>query len=252
MKKHIDQKLAQIAQTKNIHILYACESGSRAWGFASPNSDFDVRFIYRANKNDYLAINEPSTRLTFPLDEHELDLAGWDLKKCLNLLKKSNSTIFEWLQSPIIYSDEDHFKTRLWSICSDYFDPKTNINHYLGIANTAYKSLNNAQIPIKKLFYVLRPILAAKWCMNRKTIAPMSISELMVMLPENLHDQIHSLITRKKDLPESYLIPLAPELTDFFAKTFTDCRAFANELAPIAFDDKILNDFFLNELSHDD
>ena len=102
--KDIEQKLLDIEKKENVRILYAVESGSRAWGFASPDSDYDVRFIYIRNKEDYLKLNEPNDFIEWQLDE-VFDISGWDIKKALQLLYKSNPTLFEWINSPIVYKE---------------------------------------------------------------------------------------------------------------------------------------------------
>lgn len=174
MKTTIINRLAAIERSNDIKILFACESGSRGWEFPSPDSDFDVRFIYVRPINHYLAISEKDDQLGFPIND-ELDIYGWDIKKVLKLIRKSNTTPFEWLQSPIIYREQDDFKNKLWTLCQSYFYRKTNVNHYLGIARGAIDTvINGDEIKIKKLFYVLRPLLSAKWCLEKNTIAPMT------------------------------------------------------------------------------
>lgn len=100
--KVITEKLNEIEEKENVKILHAVESGSRAWGFASPDSDYDVRFIYVRKKEDYLTLCEKSDVIEWQLDE-TLDINGWDLKKALQLFHKSNATLFEWSNSPIVY-----------------------------------------------------------------------------------------------------------------------------------------------------
>lgn len=100
--KEIKQKLLEIEEKENVKVLHAVESGSRAWGFASPDSDYDVRFIYVRRKEDYLRINEPRDVIEWQLDEL-LDINGWDLKKALIQFHRGNATLFEWTNSPIVY-----------------------------------------------------------------------------------------------------------------------------------------------------
>jgi predicted nucleotidyltransferase len=114
MKDIILQKLTELEQSENIKILYACESGSRAWGFASPDSDFDVRFIYARNVNHYLSIADMPDVVGLPVDE-VLDIGGWDLKKALKLFLKSNGPLYEWLQSPIVYRQDNTFADEMRS-----------------------------------------------------------------------------------------------------------------------------------------
>jgi len=120
MTETILQKLLELELAENVKILYACESGSRAWGFASPDSDFDVRFIYARPKNDYLGITDLPDNVGLPVNE-VLDISGWDIKKALKLFLKSNSTFYEWLQSPIIYQEDSAFADDLRKLMSQYF-----------------------------------------------------------------------------------------------------------------------------------
>ncbi len=106
MKSTIAEELRKIEKEYNVEIIYAVESGSRAWGFASPDSDYDVRFIYKRKKNDYLKLEKTRDVIELPIDD-VLDINGWDLDKTLKLLYKSNPTLFEWLSSPIVYNNTD-------------------------------------------------------------------------------------------------------------------------------------------------
>lgn len=98
----INEELDKIERKEGVRILHAVESGSRAWGFASPDSDYDVRFVYVRPKEDYLRLDEPKDVIEWQLDE-VLDINGWDLKKALRQFAKGNVTLFEWSESPIVY-----------------------------------------------------------------------------------------------------------------------------------------------------
>lgn len=191
MKATILNKLEQIETEKGIKILFACESGSRGWGFPSPDSDFDVRFIYVHPFNHYLSVMEKKEQLDFAIND-ALDINGWDLQKVLQLMRKSNTTAFEWLQSPVIYKEEPFFREELWNRAHHYFSPRVNVFHYLGIAKKALESTEN-EIKIKKLFYVLRPLLCAKWCLEKNEIAPMTITPLLSLVPTTLAEYIKEL-----------------------------------------------------------
>ena len=119
MRDIITAKLAEIEQHENVRIIYAVESGSRAWGFASPDSDYDVRFIYVHSKEFYLKLEKTRDVIEWQLDE-TLDINGWDLQKTLRLLHKSNPTVFEWNQSPIVYKITPEWNT-IRSKFNDYF-----------------------------------------------------------------------------------------------------------------------------------
>ena len=58
MKDIILRELKKIEEQENVKIIMAIESGSRAWGFASPDSDYDVRFIYVRKEEDYLKLEK--------------------------------------------------------------------------------------------------------------------------------------------------------------------------------------------------
>ena len=106
MRKKIQTQLRRIEEEENIKILLAVESGSRAWGFASPDSDYDVRFIYIRRMEDYLKLEKVRDVIELPMDD-VLDMNGWDLQKTLRLLYKSNPTLFEWFSSPIVYQETE-------------------------------------------------------------------------------------------------------------------------------------------------
>lgn len=243
MKTTIQQKLAEIEKSHGIKILYSCESGSRAWGFPSPDSDYDVRFIYTRQLEDYLTIQSKKDHLSFPIN-NELDIYGWDISKVLQLITKSNTTPFEWLQSPVIYKEDTTFKDEVWTFCKSYFCPRSNIHHYLGIARGAMETMNGEDIKIKKLFYVLRPLLAALWCTERDTIAPMSIFPLMDFLTDDLRKKVLSLIELKSTANESYLIEIDQDIKTWIDQTFDYCMEASFQLTKKDFDRKIADEFF--------
>ncbi len=235
MKTTIQQRLTEIEKEQGIKILYSCESGSRAWGFPSPDSDYDVRFIYLRQFEDYLTIQPKKDHLSFPID-NELDIYGWDISKVLQLITKSNTTPFEWLQSPVIYKEDKTFKEELWQLCQSYFCPRSNIHHYLGVARGAMETIHEEKIKIKKLFYVLRPLLSALWCAERDTIAPMSISPLMDILSDDLHRKILSLIKIKSTAAEGYMIKIDQDLREWIDITFDYCMNASAQMVRKSFD----------------
>lgn len=243
MKATIQQKLREIEKTHGITILYSCESGSRAWGFPSPDSDYDVRFIYLRPIEGYLRVNPVKDYLPFPISD-ELDISGWDISKVLQLITKSNTTPFEWLQSPVIYKEDAIFKNDLWTVCQRYFCPRSNIHHYLGIACGAMKTIQGERLKIKKLFYVLRPLLAALWCAERNTIAPMDIYPLMGLLPNDLRKKILSLINLKATTNECYLIEIDLDIKTWIERTFDYCMEASLQLTKRGFEPKIAEEFF--------
>lgn len=243
MQKLIQQKLEEIGQ-QELTLLYACESGSRGWQFPSPDSDYDVRFIFVRPQEYYLTVNELSEDLQFPI-ANELDIYGWDIRKVLRLMAKSNTTPFEWLQSPIVYKSQPGFREELWNLSQQYFSQRSHIFHYLGVATSAMASFtDNGQIGIKKLFYILRPLLAASWCFHKKSIAPMTIGPLMQQLPAVLHAELTDLITQKAHTPEQQLVTLSHSLSNYIHTTYEDLRTRAGETEKAEANIKSLNEFF--------
>ena len=242
------ERLATIEPDHGIKILFACESGSRGWGFPSPDSDYDVRFIYLRSKRSYLSIEEKKQELHFPISD-ELDINGWDLKKVLRLMLKSNTTPFEWLQSPMIYSACDGFRDRLWGLCQDYFSQRINTHHYLGIAIGALEGLSNGNaIRIKKLFYVLRPLLASKWCLERNEIAPMEMLPLMELLPDALKAETEELIRLKSGLNEAHMITISDAMLQFILEEKERISQASSSLPGQIFSTEKLNDFFTDAI----
>lgn len=243
MRKIIDAALKEAAEKYDIEILFACESGSRAWGFPSPDSDYDVRFIYRRKSDTYLALFPENDHLSFPITG-DLDLYGWDIKKVLQLLYKSNCTPFEWIQSPILYKDNEAFRESFLNLLPDYFSARKQIFHYLGIANGARESMNGSEIKIKKLFYVLRPLLAAKWIAERKSYAPMNIEPLLDIVPGSLKAKIIFLIAEKATKDESFLIEIDKEMREFIEYESERLNAYAAQLDRNDFEKEKLDKYF--------
>ena len=198
----IPEKLAEIEKRENVRILHCVESGSRAWGFASPDSDFDVRFIYVRPKDFYLRLDKTRDVIEWQLDE-VLDINGWDLQKALVLLHKSNPTLFEWNNSPIVYKTTPEWKA-ISDIISHYFQQKSGLYHYLSTAKSNYREyLHGETVRLKKYFYVLRPLLACRWILEKQTPPPMLFTELAdACLDKTLVPAVNELLRLKMNTPE--------------------------------------------------
>lgn len=163
LKNLVLEKLAEIERDHQVRILYACESGSRAWGFASANSDWDVRFIYSHPLPWYVTVAERRDVIELPI-EGDLDINGWDLRKTLKLLVKSNPVLAEWFGSPIVYRQDDLFTTQMRALISRLLNPPALFHHYLHMARGNFREyLQRDEVWLKKYLYVLRPILACRW-----------------------------------------------------------------------------------------
>ena len=157
--KIVKDKLLKIGKENNVKILYAVESGSRAWGFESLDSDYDIRFIYAHEIKWYLNILPKKDVIEYPI-VNEFDYSGWDLRKTMFLLNKSNPVFFEWLRSPIVYYKDNFFYNTMEQLSKEYFSPISSVYHYLHMANGNYRQfLQTDEVKIKKYFYVLRPIM---------------------------------------------------------------------------------------------
>lgn len=221
MKKTIINKLNEIEKKYNISILLAIESGSRAWGFPSLDSDYDVRFIYKHNPDWYISISEKKDTIERMFSK-ELDFGGWDIRKTLKLLKKSNASIFEWMQSPIRYSANKSFLNGLKKLSNDSFSPITCVHHYLSMSKKYYNSFTNSDsIKIKSLFYALRTSLAGKWIVKNKTYPPIQFQILLDHLVNNkrLKLKIERLMENKQQATEKYQIKYDKMLVDYIKKT---------------------------------
>ncbi len=217
MRDVILEKLKAIEKENTIIILYAVESGSRGWGFASRDSDYDVRFIYVHPVEWYLSIDEKKDFIEVPIND-ELDINGWDLKKALLQYKKSNPSLMEWLSSPIVYRETSGTAQKMRDLLSEYFMPVHGIYHYLHIAKNKYEEvMKTDKVKIKRYFYILRPVLACMWIEKNGTMPPMAFSKLMAdqTLDQPLLDEIHSLLEKKALSLESDIEPKSSLLLDF-------------------------------------
>jgi uncharacterized protein len=226
--------LQQLASKEQIVILYACESGSRGWGFPSPDSDYDVRFIYLRPLAWYLSIDSRSDTIDLPVNSL-LDINGWDLRKALKLFKGSNSIIYEWLQSPIVYQNHSKIDRELLDLAPSHYAPRAGIYHYLNLTTSCYQEhLQSDLVKLKKYFYALRPILAASWIIQQRTYPPMVFDKLLELIVDRqeIRAEIDSplerlrqrLLTIKAAANESTMIPVSPILNNFIATEIENCR----------------------------
>lgn len=192
----VPQKLKEIEKEYGIRILYAVESGSRAWGTNAPTSDFDIRFLYIRPREDYLRLDPIRDVLEFPIDEG-WDMCGWDLTKVLQLLHNSNSQIYEWLASPLVYVG-DGFSSRFRPVLDAYFSTKTVANHYLHQADMKMKAAAKAERPkVKHYLYSLQHLAAAQWVLTRQAPSPVSFQQLMEQMQGDIRREAQALLMQK-------------------------------------------------------
>lgn len=248
MKDIILRELKKIEEQENVKIIMAIESGSRAWGFASPDSDYDVRFIYVRKEEDYLKLEKTRDVIEWKLDD-VLDINGWDIKKALQLLHNSNPTVFEWCASPIIYWETEEFAW-LKNILPQYFSVKKSLYHYWHTSETHYKThLLNDEVNIKKYFYALRPLLAAKWILDKRSAPPMLFEELVEEeLKMELVPEVNRLLALKKTLPEMGKAPRIQIINDYIERELREIKVAAEGIEEQAVEWDGLNKLFLRIL----
>lgn len=219
MKDQIIKELNRIELQYNIKVLYAVESGSRAWGFASTDSDWDIRFIYIHHIDWYLQIDTMKDSIEEMLP-NDLDFAGWEFKKSLKLFRKSNPPMLEWLTSSLIYLEPTTTANALRILAQEYFNPKSCLHHYLSMANNNNKNYVQKDIvKIKKYLYVLRPILACEWIKIYNTMPPITFIDKVnkLITDHSLKTEINSLLDRKmsgQELNEEPKIKILHEYID--------------------------------------
>ena len=206
MRAHIGATLRDVEHEHNVTILFAVESGSRAWGFASPDSDYDVRFVYVHERNWYTGLREGRDVIERPLDERLVDLAGWDVRKALRLLLKSNPPFYEWLVSPIGYCEAGPFRGAAKKLFERHASPRVLAYAYFAIAKgqRLERGVDGGDVKLKRYFYLIRPLLSLQWVIEKRTLPPMSLQQLMqgVALSADVARAINELLERKRATPE--------------------------------------------------
>ena len=217
MRARVRQALQEVEQKYGVRVLYACESGSRGWGFASPDSDYDVRFIYVHPPEWYLRIEPQRDVIELPIDD-ELDVCGWEWRKALGLLKGANPTLIEWLDSPVVYQQDDGVLTALRAQVPHWFSPVRARWHYYSMAKKNFHGyLQGDEVRLKKYFYVLRPLLAVRWIEAGKGMPPMRFATLLdgSDLTAPLRAEIDALLVLKQKAGEAQYGPRRPLLHAF-------------------------------------
>ena len=252
MIDEIKSELSKLEADRNIKILYAVESGSRAWGFASKDSDWDVRFMYVHDYDWYLSINDKKDNIETILP-NDIDLSEWELKKALLLFRKSNPPLLEWLRSPTIYKEEFSTAAELRNAVKIYFNPKSCLYHYLHIATGNHNAyFKDEMVRLKKYFYVLRPILACCWIERTNEMAPMEFDVLVESEVSNpiLKKEINNLLTKKKNSDELDVDRRIKLIDDFIEDKLNHFKNFLTDFnftnSP---DTGLLNNIFRNTLN---
>jgi uncharacterized protein len=236
LKDTILNSLLKIEEDYGVKILYAVESGSRAWEFPSKDSDYDVRFIYVHKKEDYLTIDQMGIGkkkdvIELPINDL-LDITGWELTKALKLFRKSNPPLLEWLRSGIVYYQAYSTIDQMNELSKEIFAPNSCLHHYLNMASNNFREyLQGDDVRIKKYFYVLRPVLAARWIEKYNEFPPLEFPRLLELLTEGeLKTEIQTLLKRKIDGEELDFEPKIEVINDFLNEEILRLKDFTKTL----------------------
>ena len=221
----INRRLDVIETDFRVSVVFACESGSRAWGFASADSDYDVRFLYVSPPSWYLSVDLEEKRdvIETPI-EGVWDVNGWDLRKAFRLFRKSNPPLLEWLQSPIVYREQSGAAASMRALLPSFYSPAASMYHYLHMAHKNYRAyLRVSEVWTKKYFYVLRPLLACRWIEAGFGAVPMEFERLVETsdLSADVRAAITSLLAEKRDGAELRRGPRIPALSQFIETEFS-------------------------------
>jgi len=220
VRDKILEKLQGIQSEHDVKIVYACEAGSRAWGFESSDSDYDVRFIYIRPTDWYLTINTETRADTIEkgIDENDIDASGWDLRKALGLFRKSNPPLLEWLNSPIVYVERGLTARMMRDLIPSCYSPCSAAHHYLSMARGNYREyLRGDEVWLKKYLYVIRPLLAVRWIRMQLGVAPVAFQTLVDgVVPEaDVKEAISELLVAKMSGVELGMGPKNERLENF-------------------------------------
>lgn len=241
----IKNRLSQVERDFDITVLYACESGSRAWGFESKDSDYDIRFLYVRNSTDYIAVETPRDVIEVPGDEL-WDMNGWDLSKALKLLVKGNTNLLEWIRSPIVYIENDDLCQELLTLAKVTVSPEKLFYTYQGMARGNYREyLRGEEVWIKKYLYVLRPLVSAFWIEKKGELPPMRLEPMIALAGEEFPQIIsptESLLLMKRNGLERETGPRMPALDNFIEEMLV--KRYVGKQVRTSISQELLNNIF--------
>ena len=216
--QRVRDALAEVERERGARVLYACESGSRAWGFESQDSDYDARFLYVQSSDWYLSVEDRRDVIERPITD-DLDVSGWELRKALRLLRKSNPPLLEWLKSPIVYWEDSAFVREFRELAERFYSPRRCFAHYLHMAFGNWRKYlyGRAEVSLKKYLYVFRPMLASRWIERESSQVPMLVAEIVerVLREADVREELDELVERKRAGFELSVAPPVEVLSRF-------------------------------------
>jgi predicted nucleotidyltransferase len=246
VSERVRDTLARLETERNVRVLFACESGSRAWGFASRDSDYDVRFLYVHPRDWYLSVEDRRDVIEEPVAD-DLDVSGWELRKTLRLLRKSNPPLLEWLRSPVVYRYDPAFVAQFGALATEFYSPRRCFRHYLHMAIGNWRDYLRGRevVSLKKYLYVFRPLLAGRWIERTGSQAPMQFARLIdgVLYEAVVRHALDELVERKKAGEELAVAPPVEVLSIFIEHELARLESLADPDEG-AGDVEVLNGFF--------
>ncbi len=224
----IREILRKIESEYSLNVIYGLESGSRAWGFESQNSDYDVRFLYIRPVDWYLCIEKRSDVLELGTS-CDIDLSGWDLRKSLLFLRQSHPVLLEWLRSPVVYIEQSEVVQRMREIGEEFFAPRASVHHYIGWAErTLHRYFQPSDLAAKRYFYVMRPILCCRWIQTIGGQPPLRMQALLaaIEMPAEAKLAVGDLIDRKQAGYELDSVGRVPILDQYIFETIPQIKEF--------------------------
>jgi predicted nucleotidyltransferase len=244
--QRVRDALARVELERNVHVLFACESGSRAWGFASGDSDYDVRFLYVQKRDWYLSVEDRRDVIEQPIAD-DLDVSGWELRKALRLLRKSNPPLLEWQKSPVLYQYDPVFVAEFGALAAEFYSPRRCFAHYLHMAHGNWQKYlrGREEVSLKKYLYVFRPLLACRWIERQRGQVPMLFTQLVdgVLEEAEVRLALDELVVRKQAGVELAVAPPVEALSRFIEDELPRLESLKepDEVAPEV---EALNSFF--------
>jgi len=248
VRAEILQRMHAAEKEHGVRILLAVESGSRAWGFESPNSDYDARFIYVHPRDWYLSVTLEEQRdvIEYPIVD-DIDLNGWDLRKALRLFSRSNPAFVEWIQSPIVYGTRTSFASEARRLLPSVYSVEHGMYHYRSMAKTNYRGYLRAdRVPLKKYFYVLRPLLSVRWLERYGFAPPIEFQTLLHLVETDtvLINDVKELLERKRAAPEMGLAAPVASIHAFVERELERLEAIVPAISRKHTASGALNDLF--------
>lgn len=253
MEEKIKERLREIEGEEEVVICLAVESGSRAWGFPSTDSDYDVRFIYVHKPDWYLSIDlERKRDVIEPPIEGLLDFSGWDVRKTLQLFRKSNPPLLEWLQCPMVYQERTRLAARMRGLLPEFYSPRACFHHYLHMARGNFRGdLRGEEVRRKRYFYVLRPLLAIRWIEREDSPVPIEFDRLVESTVDDdaILGAIGRLLEEKRAGLEMGHGPRVPAISEFIEHEFARHASATPELPRVQAPIEKLNELFRDTLA---